>query len=48
MLAEEMADFKAYLDELEQDFTVDTTKLKDVTDHFVQELEKGSISSSQK
>jgi hexokinase len=38
-----MANFKAYLDELEQDFIVDTAKLKDVTDHFVQELEKGTV-----
>ncbi|KAL3601214.1 Hexokinase isoenzyme 2 [Fusarium poae] len=36
-----MADFKAYLDELEQDFIVDTAKLKHITNHFVQELEKG-------
>ncbi|KAM0492589.1 hypothetical protein ACHAP8_009766 [Fusarium lateritium] len=36
-----MADFKAYLDELENDFIVDTAKLKHVTNHFVQELEKG-------
>lgn len=37
-----MADFKAYLDELEQDFVIDTAKLKHVTNHFVQELEKGT------
>ncbi|PTD08315.1 Hexokinase [Fusarium culmorum] len=36
-----MANFKAYLDELEQDFLIDSTKLKHVTNHFVQELEKG-------
>lgn len=37
-----MANFKAYLDELEQDFLIDSTKLKHVTNHFVQELEKGT------
>jgi hexokinase len=36
-----MAHLKSYLQQLEQDFTIDTAKLKYVTNHFVKELEKG-------
>ncbi|KAM0350992.1 hypothetical protein ACHAPU_002770 [Fusarium lateritium] len=36
-----MADLKSYLQQLEKDFTIDTAKLKHVTNHFVNELEKG-------
>lgn len=43
-----MADFKAYLDELERDFKIDTAKLKDVTNQFVQELEKGMTSHTRR
>lgn len=36
-----MAHLKSYLQQLEKDFTIDTAKLKYVTNHFVKELEKG-------
>ncbi|KAF4451278.1 hexokinase [Fusarium austroafricanum] len=36
-----MAHLKAYLQDLERDFTVDTAKLKHITSHFVNELDKG-------
>jgi hypothetical protein len=36
-----MAHLNSYLQQLEKDFTIDTAKLKYVTDHFVKELEKG-------
>ncbi|KAF5678700.1 hexokinase [Fusarium heterosporum] len=36
-----MEDLKSYLQQLERDFTIDTAKLKHVTNHFVNELEKG-------
>lgn len=31
------------INQLEQLFTVDTKKLKQITDHFVSELEKGAL-----
>lgn len=30
------------IEQLERQFTIDTKKLKEITDHFVSELEKGS------
>ncbi|KAF5667487.1 hexokinase [Fusarium denticulatum] len=36
-----MANLHTYLQELERDFTVDTAKLKHITNHFIDELDKG-------
>ncbi|KAF4345177.1 hexokinase [Fusarium beomiforme] len=36
-----MAYLETYLQELERDFTVDTAKLKHITNHFIDELDKG-------
>ncbi|RBR21120.1 hypothetical protein FVER53590_10632 [Fusarium verticillioides] len=36
-----MANLQTYLQELERDFTVDTAKLKHITNHFIDELDKG-------
>jgi hexokinase len=41
-----MANLQTYLQELERDFTVDTAKLKHITNHFIDELDKGKIGSS--
>jgi hexokinase len=34
-------DLKSQMDRLEELFVVDTAKLKEISDHFVSELEKG-------
>jgi hexokinase len=34
-------DLKAQIDKLEEAFTVSTTKLKEISDHFVSELQRG-------
>jgi hexokinase len=34
-------DLKSQMDRLEELFVVDTTKLKEISDHFVSELERG-------
>ena len=39
-------DLLAQIKYLEDIFTVDKVKLKEVTDHFVKELDKGAVSSS--
>ncbi|KAF5978756.1 hexokinase [Fusarium bulbicola] len=36
-----MANLQTYFQELERDFTVDTAKLKHITNHFIDELDKG-------
>ncbi|CVL03626.1 probable hexokinase [Fusarium mangiferae] len=36
-----MASLQTYLQELEREFTVDTAKLKHITKHFIDELDKG-------
>jgi hexokinase len=35
------SDLKAQIDKLEEIFTVSTTKLKEISDHFVSELQRG-------
>jgi hexokinase len=37
-----MANLQTYLQELERGFTVDTAKLKHITNHFIDELDKGT------
>lgn len=37
-----MATLKSYLQEIERDFTVNTAKLKHITNHFIDELDKGT------
>lgn len=37
-----MANLQTCLQELERDFTVDTAKLKHITNHFIDELDKGT------
>lgn len=37
-------DLAKEIEQLEQLFTVDTAKLKEITDHFVGELAKGALS----
>lgn len=36
-------DLVTEIEQLEQMFTVDTAKLKEITDHFVSELAKGKV-----
>lgn len=45
-LADVPKDLLQEINKLEEFFTVDTAKLKEITNHFVSELEKG-VSSSQ-
>lgn len=45
-MADVPKDLLQEIKKLEQQFTVDTTKLKQITDHFVSELEKGTQTRS--
>ncbi len=45
-MADVPKDLLQQIKRLEELFTVDTKKLKEVTEHFVKELEKGEFSSS--
>ncbi|ETS87283.1 hypothetical protein PFICI_01111 [Pestalotiopsis fici W106-1] len=45
-MADVPKDLLQEIKKLEQQFTVDTTKLKQITDHFVSELEKGTRNPS--
>ena len=40
-MADMPGDLKEQMDKLEELFVVSTTKLKEISDHFVKELEKG-------
>jgi hexokinase len=40
-MADMPRDLKEQIDKLEEMFIVPTSKLKEITDHFVKELEKG-------
>jgi hexokinase len=40
-MADMPTDLKEQIDKLEDLFVVNTTKLKEISDHFVKELEKG-------
>jgi hexokinase len=40
-MADMPRDLKEQIDKLEEMFVVPTSKLKEITDHFVKELEKG-------
>lgn len=42
-MADMPMDLKDQINKLEEIFTVPTEKLKDITDHFVKELEKGKL-----
>lgn len=45
-MADVPKDLLQEIKKLEQQFTVDTPRLKKITDHFVSELEKGKQSPS--
>ena len=45
-MADVPKDLLEQIQRLEQLFTVDTAKLKEVSDHFVKELEKGKSQTS--
>ena len=40
-MADMPTDLKAQIDKLEEQFVVTTAKLKEISDHFVNELKKG-------
>lgn len=45
-LADAPKDLLREIKELEDQFTIDTAKLKEITNHFVNELEKGKCAHS--